>query len=69
MCECSQVDIPVAPWGEVAAAPEIDFEFAPRKFHMTCCDKAGDGSDDVDFFKCRPLPEVFSRSVPVASAA
>jgi len=59
----AQVSVPVTAWAEVAAAPGIDLDFAPRKFHMTCCDKAPGSSDDVNFFKCRALPEVFSRGL------
>ncbi|BDA47686.1 probable alpha-1,3-mannosyltransferase CMT1 [Coccomyxa sp. Obi] len=65
----SKLDVPVTPWAEVAAAPAIDPDFAPRKFHMTCCNMADDGSDHVDFFKCRSLPEVFSRTPSAALAA
>ena len=54
------------PWSAVAAAPGVDFGYAPSKFRMTCCDKAGDGSDDVDFFRCRSGPEVFHRAAALA---
>ncbi len=64
-----QVNVPVTTWAEVAAAPAIDPGFAPRKFRMTCCKTADDSSDDVDFFKCRALPEVFSRTPAAALAA
>ena len=50
------------PWEGVAAAPPLDWAFAPAKFRMTCCDKASD-SDDVDFFNCVPAPEVFRREL------
>ena len=37
---CAQVSfIPATTWAEVAAAPEPDWGFAPRKFPMTCCPK------------------------------
>ena len=57
----AQVDVPLVPWDAVEAAPPVDWEYAPAKFRLTCCDKANDGSDDVDFFQCKQAPEVFRR--------
>lgn len=57
----AQVDVPLVPWDVMEAAPPVDWEYAPAKFRLTCCDKADDGSDDVDFFHCKQAPEVFRR--------
>ncbi len=57
-----QVDIPFVPWANVSAAPPVDFDFAPRKFHMTCCNKDAD-SDNVDFSQCKPEPMVYEREM------
>ena len=55
-----QVDIPILPWADVSEAGPADFDFAPRKFHMTCCNKDAD-SDNVDFSQCAPEPTVYER--------
>lgn len=60
---CVQVSSPLVRWEGVAAAPPLDWAFTPAKFRMTCCSKASDGSDDVDFFNCAPGPEVFRREL------
>jgi hypothetical protein len=53
--------IPLTTWAEVAAAPEPDFSFGPRKFPMTCCPKQPLG-DIVHWGQCRP-GEVFTRTL------
>ena len=60
----AQVDVPLVPWANVTAHPEVDFEYAPRKFHMTCCPKDAD-SDNVDFTQCGPEPVAYERERPV----
>lgn len=61
-CICAQVSfIPLTTWDEVAAAPEPDFGFGPRRFHMTCCRKQA-GGDIVHWEQCRP-GEVFTRTL------
>ena len=52
-------------WAEVAAAPEPDWGFAPRKFPMTCCKKQA-GGDIVHWAQCRP-GEVFTRALDGAN--
>ncbi len=64
--ECSlQVDIPIAPWANASAAAPVDFDFAPRKFHMTCCNKDQD-SDNVDFTQCTPETMIYERDAQIA---
>ncbi len=58
-----QVDIPLAPWANVTAYPEVDYEYAPRKFHMTCCPKDAN-SDNVDFTQCGPEAVAYERERP-----
>lgn len=63
---CSlQVDIPIAPWANVSAALPVDFDFIPRKFHMTCCNKDWE-SDNVDFTQCTPEAMIYERNVQTA---
>ena len=54
--------IPLITWEEeVAAAPEPDFGFGARRFHMTCCRKQA-GGDIVLWQQCRP-GDVFTRTL------
>ena len=57
-----QVDIPIAPWADVSVAGPVDYEFAPRKFHMTCCNKDA-VADGVDFSQCAPDAAVYEREM------
>jgi alpha-1,3-mannosyltransferase len=57
---CRQVSyIPLTSWANVSAMPPVDFAFAPRKFHMMCCNK-GQTDDSVHWKTCLPGP-VFER--------
>lgn len=52
--------IPLTSWANVSAMPPVDFSFAPRKFHMMCCNK-GETDDSVHWKTCQPGP-VFERT-------
>ena len=61
-CSCAQVGfIPVTRWEDMAAAPPVDWAFAPQKFRMTCCEKQA-GGDMVHWQRCK-AGEVFSRDL------